>query len=202
AVVALRFGGLRAGAIMLAAFAAFGAFGLWDESMQTLALMLAAVGLSLAVGAPLGIWAGRSDRFNRLITPVLDAMQIVPAFAYLMPVVILFSVGPGAAVITTMIYAVPPAVRITALGIRGVPAKTVQAATAMGCTGRQLLTKVQLPLARRMLLLSVNQTILFALSMVVIAGLIGGSGLGDAVTNGLYTNPALAVIAGAAIVVM
>ncbi len=201
-LLALRFGGIRAGAIMLAAFASFGALGLWDESMQTLALMLAAVALSLAVGMPLGVWAGRSDRFQRVITPVLDAMQIVPAFAYLMPVVIFFSVGAGAAVITTMIYAVPPAVRITALGIRGVPANTVEAAAAMGATRSQLLGKVQLPLARRMLLLSVNQTILFALSMVVIAGLIGGEGLGDDVTNGLYSNPALAVLAGIAIVVM
>jgi glycine betaine/proline transport system permease protein len=187
---------------MLASFACFGALGLWDESMQTLALMLAAVVLSLAVGVPLGVAAGRSDRFDRALTPVLDAMQIVPAFAYLMPVVIFFSVGPGAAVITTMIYAVPPAVRITALGIRGVPANTVEAGAALGSTRLQLLAKVQLPLARRMLLLSVNQTILFALSMVVIAGLIGGEGLGDTVTNGLYSNPALAVLAGAAIVVM
>ncbi len=202
ALVALRFGGLRAGTIMLGSFAVFGAMGLWEESMQTLSLMLAAVALSLALGMPLGVLAGRSDRFNSFVTPVLDAMQIVPAFAYLMPVVILFSVGPGAAVITTMIYAIPPAVRITALGIRGVAANTVEAAAALGSTRRQLLTKVQLPLARRMLLLSVNQTILFALSMVVIAGLIGGSGLGDAVTNGLYSNPALAVLAGAAIVVM
>jgi glycine betaine/proline transport system permease protein len=202
ALVALRFGGVRAGAVMLAAFASFAAMGLWDDSMQTLALMLAAVALSLAIGMPLGILAGRSDRVNGVVTPVLDAMQIVPAFAYLMPVVILFSVGPGAAVITTMIYAIPPAVRITALGIRGVSADTVEAAAAMGSTRLQLLAKVQLPLARRLLLLSVNQTILFALSMVVIAGLIGGSGLGDAVTNGLYSNPALAVLAGAAIVVM
>ena len=125
----LRFGGRRAALIVLAAFASFAAMGLWEQSMQTLALMLAAVALSLLVGMPLGVLAGRSDRFQRTITPVLDAMQIIPAFAYLMPVVIFFSVGPGAAVITTMIYAVPPAVRITALGIRGVPANTVEAAT-------------------------------------------------------------------------
>src|SRR2546423_13273209 len=107
--------------------------------------MLAAVSLSLLVGVPLGVLAGRSDRFQRAVTPVLDVMQIVPAYAYLMPVVILFSVGPGAAVVTTMIYAVPPAVRITALGIRGVPANTVEAAAAMGTTRLQQLGKVQLP---------------------------------------------------------
>ena len=202
-LLALRFGGRRAAAIMVASFAAFGALGLWDDAMQTLALMLVAVALSLLVGVPLGVVAGRSDRFNRLITPVLDAAQIIPAFAYLMPVVIFFSVGPAAAVITTMIYSVPPAVRITALGIRGVPSNTVEAATALGATERQVLWKVQLPLARRLLLLSVNQTILFALSMVVIAGLINTEGgLGAPVTNGLNSNPALAILAGAAIVVM
>ena len=120
-LISLRFGGVRAAIWAFAAFATFALSGLWIESMQTLALMLAAVGLSLVVGIPLGVWAGLSDRFDRVITPVLDAMQIIPAFAYLMPIVILFSVGPGAAVITTMIYAIPPAIRITALGIRGVP---------------------------------------------------------------------------------
>src|SRR3982751_128033 len=114
--------------------------------MRTLALGSAAVALSLAFGLPHGTRAGRSDRFQRAITPVLDAMQIVPAFAYLMPVVILFSVGPAAAVVSTMIYAVPPAVRITALGIRGVAGNTVEAAEAMGATRVQMLTKVQLPL--------------------------------------------------------
>jgi glycine betaine/proline transport system permease protein len=202
-LLAWRFGGRRAGVIMVASFASFAALGLWDDSMQTLALMLVAVALSLLVGVPLGIVAGRSDRFNAFITPVLDAAQIIPAFAYLMPVVIFFSVGPAAAVITTMVYSVPPAVRITALGIRSVPANTVEAALALGSTGRQVLWKVQLPLARRLLLLSVNQTILFALSMVVIAGLINTEGgLGAPVTNGLNSDPALAILAGAAIVVM
>jgi glycine betaine/proline transport system permease protein len=198
----LRFGGRRAALIVLAAFFCFAAMGLWEPSMRTFALVLAAVVLSLAVGLPLGVLAGRSRRFERMITPVLDAMQIIPAFAYLLPVVILFSVGPGAAVVTTMIYSVPPAIRITALGIRNVPPNTVEAAAAFGATRLQTLFKVQLPLARRLLLLSVNQTILFALSMVVIAGLIGGQGLGDVVTSGLYSNPALALLAGAAIVVM
>lgn len=202
AALVLRFGGVRAALIMLFAFATFALAGLWEESMQTLALMLVAVTLSLVVGIPLGVVAGRSDRFNRAITPVLDAMQIVPAFAYLMPVVILFSIGPAAAVVSTMIYAIPPAIRITSLGIRGVPVNTIEAATSLGSTRSQLLRKVQLPLARRMILLGVNQTILFALSMVVIAGLIGGGGLGAVVTSGIYSNPALAILAGLVIVVM
>jgi glycine betaine/proline transport system permease protein len=204
AVVAIvwRFGGIRAAGWVLTAFFSFALFGLWEQSIQTLALMLAAVLLSLLVGIPLGILAGRSDRFARAITPVLDAMQIVPAFAYLMPIVILFSVGPGAAVITTMIYAIPPAIRITALGIRSVPTNTVEAAEAMGSTSWQVLGKVQLPLARKLILLGVNQTILFALSMVVIAGLIGGKGLGDTVTSGLNSYPALALLAGIVIVIM
>jgi glycine betaine/proline transport system permease protein len=201
-LIVWRFGGWRAALIVFGAFVSFALMGLWEESIQTLGLMLAAVLLSLAVGVPLGVLAGRREGFYRAITPVLDAMQIVPAFAYLMPIVILFSVGPGAAVICTMIYAVPPAVRITALGIRGVPTNSVEAAQAFGSTAAQTLFKVQLPLARRQLLLSVNQTIMFALSLVVIAGLIGGKGLGDVVTNGLYSNAALAILAGIAIVIM
>jgi glycine betaine/proline transport system permease protein len=201
-LLVLRFGGIRAGVVALAAFATFALTGLWEESMQTLALMLVAVALSLLVGIPIGILAGRSRRVARAVSPVLDAMQIVPAFAYLMPVVILFSIGPAAAVVSTMVYAIPPAIRITALGIRNVPVNTVEAATSLGSTRLQLLGKVQLPLARRMILLGVNQTILFALSMVVIAGLIGGGGLGAVVTTGLYSNPALAILAGFVIVVM
>jgi glycine betaine/proline transport system permease protein len=201
-LVVLRFGHWKQALAVLGAFLSFALMGLWLESVQTFSLMVAAVSLSLLVGMPLGVIAGRSPRFLRFLTPLLDAAQIVPAFAYLMPVVILFSVGPGAAVVTTMIYAIPPAIRITALGIRGVPANTVEAAAALGSTRWQTVSKVQLPLARRTLLLAVNQTILFALSMVVIAGLIGGDGLGTIVTTGLYSNPALAILAGAAIVIM
>jgi glycine betaine/proline transport system permease protein len=201
-LIVLRFGGWRAALVVFGAFVSFALLGLWEESIQTLALMTSAVLLSLLVGVPAGIVAGRNERFYRAITPILDAMQIVPAFAYLMPVVIVFSVGPAAAVICTLIYAIPPAVRITALGIRGVTAESVEASQALGATSWQTLSKVQLPLARRQILLALNQTIMFALSLVVIAGLIGGRGLGDVVTSGLYSNPALAVLAGIAIVIM
>jgi glycine betaine/proline transport system permease protein len=201
-LIVLRFGGWRAALVVFGAFASFALLGLWEESIQTLALMMAAVSISLLIGVPIGVIAGRNERFYRAITPILDAMQIVPAFAYLMPVVIIFSVGPAAAVICTLIYAIPPAVRITALGIRGVTAESVEASQALGATPWQTLFKVQLPLARRQLLLALNQTIMFALSLVVIAGLIGGKGLGDVVTSGLYSNPALAVLAGLAIVIM
>jgi glycine betaine/proline transport system permease protein len=201
-LIVLRFGGWRAALITFLAFVSFALLGLWEESVQTLALMTAAVTISILIGVPIGIVAGRREGFYRAITPVLDGMQIVPAFAYLMPVVIVFSVGPAAAVICTLIYAIPPAVRITALGIRGVTAESVEASQALGATATQTLTKVQLPLARRQLLLALNQTIMFALSLVVIAGLIGGRGLGDVVTSGLYSNPALALLAGIAIVIM
>jgi glycine betaine/proline transport system permease protein len=201
-LIVLRFGGWRPALTVGLAFASFALMGLWEESIQTFSLMLAAVSLSMLIGVPIGIAAGRSDRFYLGVTPVLDAMQIVPAFAYLMPVVILFSVGPAAAVICTLIYSIPPAVRITALGLRGVSRDTVEAAVAFGATPAQQLRKVELPLSRKHLLLAANQTIMFALSLVVIAGLIGGEGLGDVVTSGLYSNPALALLAGIAIVIM
>jgi glycine betaine/proline transport system permease protein len=203
AVLALRHCGWRVTILVVASFLSFGLMGLWDESMQTLALMAASVAVSLVIGIPLGVVAGLNDRFLRAITPVLDAMQIVPAFAYLMPVVVIFSVGAPAAVIATVVYAVPPAVRITALGIRGVSTNAVEAAESMGSTRLQVLHKVQLPLARRTIMLGVNQTIMMALSMVVIASIIGGAGLGDTVINALTKlDVGQAAVGGAAIVIM
>ncbi|MDQ3660488.1 MAG: ABC transporter permease subunit [Actinomycetota bacterium] len=202
-LVTLRWSGWRIAVLVLCSFLSFGLLGVWEESMETLALMLAAVLVSLAIGIPAGVLAGRSDRFEKAITPVLDVMQIVPAFAYLMPVVIFFSVGNPAAVIATVVYAVPPAVRITALGVRGVAKESVEMAESLGATRRQVLFGVQLPLALRSIMLGVNQTIMMALSIVIIASLIGGGGLGDTVISSLsFLDVGLAIVASSAIVIM
>jgi glycine betaine/proline transport system permease protein len=197
------FGGLRLATLAVAGFAALGLLGLWESSMETLAQMLAAVLIALIVGIPLGIVGGRSKRFGAFITPILDVMQILPTFVYLAPMTLLFGIGVPAATIATLIYAIPPAIRITALGIRGVDGSTMEAARSLGSTRWQVLTKVQLPLARRTIGIGVNQTIMMALSMVVITALIGTPGLGADVLRALQqVNVGAAFQAGLAVVIL
>ncbi|NJC72647.1 ABC transporter permease subunit [Planosporangium thailandense] len=193
----------RVALLAAAGFVLFGLQGLWQESMDTLALTLSAVLVSLLIGIPLGIWAGLSNRFNKLITPVLDFMQTMPTFVYLAPLTLLFAIGPASATIATLIYAAPPAIRITAHGIRSVPESPLEASDSLGATRWQTLTKVLLPLAKRTIVMGVNQTIMAALSMVTIAALIDAPGLGKTVIKALQTlDVGTAFNAGLAIVVM
>ncbi|TCO64598.1 ABC transporter permease [Actinocrispum wychmicini] len=194
---------IRVALLAMAGFFFLGLQGLWRESMDTLALTLAAVIISLAIGIPLGIWAGVSNRFNRIITPVLDFMQIMPTFVYLAPLTLFFLIGPASATIATLIYAAPPVIRLTAHGIRSAPHDTVEASESLGSTKTQTLTKVLLPAAKRTIVLGVNQTIMAALAMVTIAALIDAPGLGKTVVKALQTlDVGTAFNAGLAIVVM
>ena len=180
-----------------------GFLGLWEDTMTTLAMVLCSVVFCGLVGIPLGICSGRSDRFERFLRPFLDAMQTTPAFVYLVPVVMLFSIGSVAGVLATIVFAMPPIIRLTSLGIRQVPPELVEAAVAFGATPWQVLRRVQLPLARITILAGLNQTIMMSLSMVVIAALIGAGGLGLPVFQGLNTlDIGLAAIGGLAIVLL
>ena len=177
--------------------------GLWQDSMETLALTIAAVAISLLIGIPLGIWAGMSDGFNRLITPVLDFMQILPSFVYLAPLTLAFLIGPAAAIIATVIYAAPPVIRLTAHGIRSVPSESREAVESLGATRSQELFGALLPMAKRTIVLGINQTIMAALAMVTIAALIAAPGLGQVVIQALSTQDVgTAFNAGLAIVIM
>lgn len=164
-----------------------GAFGLWDELMQTLALMICATLISVLLGVPVGIVAARSDRLKKVIMPILDIMQTLPAFVYLIPVLMLFGLGKVPAIFATVIYATPPLIRLTDLGIRHVDKEVMEAATSFGTTQGQQLWHVQLPLAMPSIMAGINQTTMMALSMVVIASMIGARGLGENVLIGIQT---------------
>ena len=195
--------GMRAGLLAAAGVLYFGAIELWEESLQTVALMAVAVGISVAIGVPVGIASARYDRLQRTLRPLLDAMQTLPAFVYLIPVVLLFGVARVPAIIATVVYALPPVIRLTNLGIRTVSPATVEAAEMFGATPRQTLRKVQFPQALPSVLTGINQTIMMALSIVVIAALIGAGGLGQVVLESLrrlFVGRALE--AGLAIVVL
>ena len=159
--------------------------GYWTETMETFSLVLASAIIALAIGIPLGIWTARSETASRIIRPVLDLMQTMPAFVYLIPAVLFFGLGTVPGAFATIIFAMPPVVRLTSLGIRQVPKDIVEATLAFGATSHQLLFKVQLPLARPTILAGINQTIMMSLSMVVIASMIGAKGLGVIVLNGI-----------------
>jgi len=180
-----------------------GLIGAWEESMITLGLVLTAVFFCVIIGIPFGIFAARSDRFASLIRPVLDTMQTLPAFVYLVPVVMLFGTGEVPGVIVTFIFAVPPLIRLTNIGIRGVPEDVVEAARAFGSTPQQVLLQVQVPLAMPTILAGVNQSLMLALSMVVIASLIAVEGLGQMVNRGIgRLDVGLAAVGGIGIVLV
>ncbi|MEV2192671.1 ABC transporter permease subunit [Streptomyces phaeochromogenes] len=203
ALVAWRVAGVRLALGTGAAFLACGLLGMWIPTMQTLALMVVAVLASVVLGVLLGLAAGLSDRTYRALRPVLDTMQVFPAYAYLLPVVLVFGMGVPAAVLATVVYAAPPMARLTALGLRGADAGVMEAVESLGTTARQRLLTARIPLARKELLLGLNQTIMMALSMAVIASVIGAAGLGDRVYQALASvDVGAALAAGIPIVLL
>jgi glycine betaine/proline transport system permease protein len=202
-LVAWRLARVRVAIFSGAAMYFIGTLGLWELCMSTLALIATAVLISILLGVPIGILSARSDHVDNVVRPVLDAMQTMPAFVYLIPALMFFGIGKVPGVIATVIFAVPPAVRLTNLGIRQVPADLVEAAHTFGSTGFQLLAKVQIPLAMPSIMAGINQTIMLSLSMVVLAAMIAAGGLGREVIMALgQVDIGRGFVAGTAIVLV
>ena len=202
-LLAWRLAGLRVSLFSVAALLAIGFVGLWVSAMETLALVTTAVVLAVAIGVPLGVLSARSALADGLMRPILDAMQTMPPFVYLVPAIMFFSLGNVPAVMATIIYAVPPAIRFTSLGIRQVSPETVEAARSFGATPTQLLLKVQMPMALPTIMAGINQTTMMALSMVVVGALVGAGGLGEDVLRALgRLEPGNALLAGTSIVLV
>ena len=167
------------------AMVAIGSLGLWDKAMQTLALMIVATSLSVIIGVPVGIAMAMSNRLRAVMLPILDTMQTMPSFVYLIPALMLFGLGKVPAILATVIYAAPPVIRLTDLGIRLVDAEVLEASRSFGASRKQILWKVQLPLALPNIMAGINQTTMMSISMVVIASMIGARGLGEQVLMGI-----------------
>ncbi len=189
------------GVVLAGLMVLVGTFGLWPQMMTTLAIMLVATVFTIIIGIPIGVAMARSDRLKMWLQPVLDAMQTLPSFVYLVPVVMFFGLGNVAAIIATFVYAVPPVIRLTDLGLRLVDPEVVEAGAAFGASERQTLFLVRLPLAVPTIMAGINQTIMMALAMVVVASMIGARGLGQEVLRGLQRGDVgLGLEAGLAIV--
>ncbi len=208
-LVGLAYGASRSIKLSLGVTASFlliGYFGMWENTMRTLSIITVATLLSIAVGIPIGIMMARSDRARGIVTPILDIMQTMPAFVYLIPVVMLLGIGKIPGIIAVLIYSIPPVIRLTNLGIRLVDREVLEAATAFGANRTQRLFNVQLPLAMPTIMAGVNQTIMMALAMVVIASMIGVKGLGQpvlkSITNQYFTMGLLNGLAIVAIAIL
>ncbi|MDE2824340.1 MAG: proline/glycine betaine ABC transporter permease [Chloroflexota bacterium] len=205
-IVGLALLSYAVGRWLLAAFTTgamlyFGFMGLWENTIDTIALMVVAVVISVAIGLPIGVIASRNRLVDNIIRPILDAMQTMPSFVYLLPGVLFFGLGAPAGVFATIIYAVPPVIRLTNLGIRQVSTEVVEAARSFGSSPFQLLTKVQIPMALPTIMAGINQTTMMALAMVTIASMVAAGGLGDNVLRALQKNqPGNGAIAGISIV--
>lgn len=201
--IAWYISGYGVAAFTLAGMFVIEGMNLWPQTMDTLALIFTAVIIALIIGIPVGIWASKNDTVEKIVRPILDFMQTMPAFVYLIPTVLFFQLGKVPGVVATLVFATPPAVRLTNLGIRQVPEEIKEAALAFGSNSRQMLYKVELPVALPTILAGVNQTIMLALSMVVIASLIGAGGLGQPVLVGIQQlNIGLGFEGGIAIVIL
>jgi glycine betaine/proline transport system permease protein len=201
-LAAWRAGGVKVALFTAAAILYLGLFGFWTDAMDTLSLVAGSVVICIVIGTPIGIWSAKSDRVNAIVTPILDLMQTMPSFVYLIPAIAFFSVGRTPAVIATVVFAMPPMIRLTTLGISQVPANVKESALAFGATPAQLLFKVELPLSLPSLMAGVNQTVMMSLSMVVIAALIGAGGLGFEVLFALQqVDAGKGLLSGLAIVV-
>jgi len=202
-LLAWRFVGWRMALFTIIGLLFIGSVYLWEDAMRTLSIVLVATIFSIVIGIPVGIWSAKSEVVDSIVRPVLDFMQTLPSFVYLIPTILLFGIGGVSAVIATFIFATPPAVRLTNLGIRQVPEEAVEAARAFGSSSWQMLAKVQFPLALPTVMAGVNQTILLALSMAVISSMIGAPGLGSVVLTGISrVNVGLGLVGGLSIVVL